>query len=271
MNIIPLLHGFAGIQNSPVFINDKNSPVIIPFGPVGCGKTMLMCRLFRYLRQEGYQIIPEWSFLPAPLLHEFKREVENLSRFIFNGSNFVPLHLPLLFKIISNHGIPLFHFLDQDGLEYYDIYEDNSSVRLLEILKSPNRKIWLFMLDDLGRDGQIGRECYVKKIIQLKDYISEKDKIVFVFPKVDKHDEMFRDNGKVNEKELLQLANERFPYLFKHFKTEHPIKRLFKPYVFDFCAFSAGDYYYNYTRYKEECIPSEDFYPENLWRLISKK
>lgn len=92
--------------------------------------------------------------------------------------------------------------------------------------------------------------------------------MVFVFPKVDLYWEMFDNNGKVNEKKLFQQTKILFPNLLEQFKTNHPLQRLFKPYIFDFCAFTAGDFFR--VNNDIEYTLSMDFYPERLWRLVTK-
>ena len=47
-----------------VAIIDQQSPIIIPFGPRCCGKTMMIHRLCRYLCTKGYHVNPDRLFRP---------------------------------------------------------------------------------------------------------------------------------------------------------------------------------------------------------------
>ena len=45
-----------------VTIADHDTPIVVLYGPPACGKTMTLVRLARYLKDKGYQVVPDNSF-----------------------------------------------------------------------------------------------------------------------------------------------------------------------------------------------------------------
>lgn len=62
-----------------VTIADRDTPVIVLFGPPACGKTMTLIRLSRFLQKEGYTVRPDESFRPSFDRH-YKEMCDNLTR-----------------------------------------------------------------------------------------------------------------------------------------------------------------------------------------------
>lgn len=267
MNIIPLLHNtcIAGIHNPPVLITDKSTPILIPFGPSDFTKDWLTRRLFRYLRDKGYHVSLDNIFIPQQLS----------SQYIIEGERFldaigVRYHMPLLFRTISQCGSPLFQILCQNSDCYFNIDYIDSPVRLLETMQSPNKKIWLFMLDlNWGRGNDRGN--YVNRITELSDLFGKTDEVIFVVPNIDDVCYCLYDaKRKVNLKAVWKIVNEQYYNLFAHFKTKQFLWHFFKPYTFDFCVFSSGIITSSDSNGSFVFVPGEDLYPEQLWKLIKK-
>lgn len=266
MNIIPLLHNtcIAGIHNPPVLITDKNTPIVIPFGPPACGKAWLIRRLFRYLWTQGYYVSLDNTFVPKKLS----------SRYIIEGERFLDsigfrYHMPLLFRTISQYGSPLFQLLCQNSESYFDIDFIGSPVRLLEIMQSPNRKIWLFMLE-LNWHRMNDKDNYENRIIELSHSFGKTDEVIFVVPKIDLHHLLYNEYGKVVLKALWHQVNMQYSKLFVYFKTKNFFWRFLKPYTFDFCPFSSGRFSRGIDN-REVFVSGEDVFPEYLWKLIKKR
>lgn len=101
-------------------------------------------------------------------------------------------------------------------------------------MRSPNKKIWLFMLDlNWGRVND--RDNYVNRITELSDLFGKTDEVIFVVPNIDMT-VLYDANRKANLKEVWKRVNEQYYNLFAHFKIKQFPWYFFKPYTFDFCV-----------------------------------
>ena len=77
------------------------------------------------------------------------------------------------------------------------------------------------------------------------------------------------NNGIPNEKRFFQEIKNQYPGIFSRYKNKNPITSLFNSYNFEFVVFSAGTF--NPTTDKRQVYTQgKDFYPERLWKAISK-
>lgn len=263
MNIIPL------IPNAYVNIVEKTKPIIIPFGPPCCGKLLLTHRLFKYLYCNGLCVDMDSIFLPPHLFQQYKI-VENYFRdFLRNNTNHRRPMIPLMFRVMHHDGNILCHLLYQKGESYYDPYNIESPIKLLEIMNAPNKKIWLFLLE-INWGSINDRDNYVGRIIELSHLFRKTDEVIFVVPKIDKHYRLYNEYGRVDlKKALWRQVNMQYSRLFEHFKTKNFIWRFFQPYSFDFCPFSSGCFFSGIDN-REVFDSGEDVFPEYLWKLIKK-
>lgn len=263
MNITPL------IPNAHVNIVEKTKPIIIPFGPPCCGKLLLIQRLFRYLlsSDKDYHMRLESCFLPTDLCKTYEIQGKWFFDSMFGGYlNHHRIYGPLMFNI-TYRGSILFSLLYQNGESFFDPYDSESPIRLLEILNTPNKKIWLFLLEVNWRNTR-DRDNYVGRIIELSHLFRKTDEVIFVVPKIDQYHILYNGHGRVDLNVLWRQVNNQYYRLFEHFKTKNFFWRFFKPYTFGFCAFSSG--LFSKADNRIIYISGEDFYPEKLWKLIKK-
>lgn len=262
MNIIPL------IPNANVNIVEKTKPIIVPFGPPCCGKLLLTHRLFKYLFCNGLYVDMDSVFLPPHLFQQYKIVENNFLNFLWNNTNHCRPMIPLMFRVIHNGNI-LCHLLYQKGESYYDPYNIESPIKLLEIIYTPNKKIWLFLLE-INWGSINDRDNYVNRIIELSHSFGKTDEVIFVVPKIDQHLILYNKYGRVDLNILWRQVNNQYYRLFKHFKTKNFFWRFLKPYTFDFCPFSSG-YFSRGIDNREVFVSGEDIFPEYLWKLIKKR
>lgn len=207
-----------------VTIADRDTPVIVLFGPPACGKTMTLIRLSRFLQKEGYTVRPDESFRPSFDRH-YKEMCDNFDSMInsedaaasTSGINF------MLVKVL-HEGRTICQILEGPG-EYYfkpESPHEDFPKYVNAIINSANRKIWAIMVEPAKtneRMDQMARNNYVSKIRQLKTRITSSDKVVFVLNKVDKTDFVV---GPGNVK--LELALKNTDYLITAKPKAHAFK-----------------------------------------------
>lgn len=254
-----------------VTITDKETPIVVLFGPPACGKTMTLVRLARYLRTNEYKIVPVGNFRPTTDSH-YKQMCEKFPAMIdsleaaasTSGISF------MLVRVLDKNSKVICQLLEAPG-EYYYNPNDNKEPdvnfpRFVNaITNSENRKIWCYMVEpDWIYRSQAER--YVDKIKKMKKNMKSKDKAVFICNKVDTTDFVVA-RGKVNTRSLRKEVEELYPGIFTSFRS----KSLLFGYTdnFVFVPFQTGNYNPLIAGGQSfEVGPDE--YPAKLWNTILK-
>lgn len=256
-----------------VTIADKKTPLIILFGPPSCGKTMTLVRLTRYLQSKGYTVQPVSSFRPS---HDknYSEMCEDFDNMI-NSEDAAKSTSKINFMLVQVlcKGRPLCQILEGPGEYYFNPEEPDAKFPryINAIISSENRKVWVIMVEPdktNKRMDTITRKNYSGKIKGLKKNISPRDKIIFVFNKIDET-EFVINPGNVRYSLALQHTANLYPNIFVPFKNENPITRWFQPYNFDFAAFQTG----SFSKAADGTLTFEeghDIYPRKLWEMIRK-
>lgn len=265
----------AEIQNPDaiiVTVSDPNTPVIVLFGARTSGKTMTLIRLTKYLEGMGYNVVPDPIFRPDRDTH-YQRMCNEFgtlahSDYAAVGNDVMSF---MLVKVISPSGRTLCQILEAPGEHYFDadIPDRTFPAYIEKICRNiPNRKTWMFIVEENWGGSQTTRDLYAKKIQQMQRKIKPKDKIIFTCHKVDRSAH-FRPDGCPDVPQIFQNIKNQYPHIFDRYANRNPITRWFAPYKFDFVTFSAGTF--NPTGDgRQVYTPGEDFYPEQLWRVIKK-
>lgn len=252
---------------SPICIADKATPIIVPFGPRCSGKSLLLIRLFRYLRSCGNVITVDNIFIRD---QRYKMKCDD---YIYGLSSRFPeqlnkIRLPLLGYIISCRGRKMYQFIDMPGDMFFnrDEIDDQSTMYISEIISCPNPKIWLFLAEP--NLPLRTRTEFVNRISKICDLSCKKDRFIIVANKVDRLPHLFGNNGVPDVGIVCQEIKHEFEGLFDLFKETHPIKKLWKPYSFYFTPFYSFDFIEN--QHPLRIHSSSDYYPEFLWKEIIK-
>jgi len=257
-----------------VSVLDKETPIVVLFGPQSGGKTMTLIRLTAYLKAHGYTVTPVTSFRPSHDTY-YKQKCEEFDSMVSNpyaaGSTAV---LSFMLAQVRYKGSPICQILEAPGEHYFSTRTPKSQfpAYINNIINSSNRKIWAIMLEpDCTSEvmTQQMRELYVNKIQKLKSKLTPRDRVVFVLNKVDET-EFVISPGNIRTDLAIREVQLWYPGIFSQFMNQNPITKLFRPYNFDFIPFQTGDY--SITKTNELSYErSHDAYPEKFWSIISKR
>lgn len=252
-----------------VTIADTKIPIVVLFGAPACGKTMLLIRLTRYLKENGYTVQPIRSFRPDEDSN-YKKLCDDFDNLVMSeeAAKSTDLISFMLVKVL-HHGRPICQILEAPGEYYYNPKNPRSDFPkyVNTICSSKNRKIWVLMTEPDWKN-QSDRDGYVEKIRKLRNEMRPKDSTIILYNKIDKTP--FIDNGRVNVAEARKDVQDMYPGIYKPFRENRPILQWFQEYRFDFIPFQSG--YFNSTVDGHLSFTNgNDEYPRNLWKIINKR
>ena len=253
-----------------VTVSDHQSPIVILYGPPSCGKTMTLVRLTRYLVSKGYRVVPERTFRPSSD-ENYQDICDNFDQMI-NSSEAATSTARISFmlvKVLRHDGRPICQILEAPGEYYYNPKKPTEPypAYVNQIINSNNRKIWSIMVEPDWSDS-VPRANYVTRIANLKMQMTHRDKVLFVYNKIDLTPYVIGP-GLANTKEAIRNIQSLYPNIFVPFLNQNPITKFFTKYNCDFVPVSTGTYAptndgkLTYT----EC---HELYVKNLWNSMLK-
>ena len=262
-----------GVNPNDIHVCIPNSelPIIIPFGPRCCGKTMMIRRLCIYLYTKGYHVTPERKFRPLWdqryqfICDEFYNNLWTLS----NATSFLDV---ILLEVIHPQGYPICYLLDVDGDCYFDPNNPNAPYPTFihRIIYSPNPKQFIYFVEPNWADC-LTRKDYVSSINRWQMHFdSQKNTAIILYNKIDKQPQFILPNNYVNYTATVRDCQILYPRLFDIFRRNIPLIRWFYPYRVKFIPFTSGTFYLT-KQGTVHYIPSSDMFPEQLWKMISRK
>lgn len=254
-----------------VEIADRSTPVVLLVGPPASGKTMMLVRLTRWLKNKGYTVTPVRTFRPSDGTYEKMCDDFNAmvsSNEAAAGTNVISF---MLVKV-SYNGHPICQILEAPGEHYHSPYNPESDFppyihRIIQTI--PNRRVFVILTDadyKLQRDEE-SRKLYVDKIRRIRRLASPMDRFIVVFNKVDLTDYTL-GKGNYNKREAYRAVRNFYPGVFEIFENKHPITRFFKPSDASFVAFQSGVFTASSDGKSTTFTAGADGYAEGLWKQL---
>lgn len=260
----------VAIDENDITIADKNTPIVMLFGPRSSGKSMTLVRLSRYLRDNGYSIKVDKTFKSDAKYKEkcekFMKDLETTEA--LSGNAYTDFLLVKVFK----QGATICQFLEAPGEHYFDpknVSKENFPKYMKEIIKPlKNRKIWAFITEAEWDVNNSVKRSYVRRIQNCKKhFIKPQDRVVILYNKIDQKEELF-DDAHLHIKSAEKAMREEYEGIERIFSNSNPITRLWRPYNYRFVPFCTG--YYTLTNNRLDYTVSEEMYPKVLWIALLK-
>ncbi len=266
---------------TPEIIN-KKIPVVVFVGPPSSGKSMILVRLAKYLRNNGYTIKTDPTFLNTA---KYQKDCEEFQRSL-NTTIALPGTVEFLLIDVYKDGVAVAKLLEAPGEDFYTTAPEkiNAGKNLViesylsTIMSSTNPKSYVMLLDldsDISFRRDSGhRQAYSERLLECfyKNINHSRDRVVLLYNKIDVT-QFGSINGCSNLSGARDDAKMYYPMLFSKMKITI-LGGLFTMSNFVFKTFCTGmfstqtDNFGNeYQTYNE----ADDVYPRELWREITKK
>lgn len=254
-----------------VTVPDTSTPIVVLFGSPASGKTLALMRMIRFLESHEHQVIPEEVFRPKTDKH-YTRMCENLKNMVY--SNYTPggtdIISFMLVKVLNPVGQPVCQILEAPGEHYFDGSPNlEFPTYINHITTLPNRKVWVFFVEQDWGENQGERNLYAQKIRAMQGIISPNDKVVFLFNKADRQRTkgQYDKVGHPKAKLFFKNIQQQYPDIFTNYKNSGLTAILYGDYNFKVVCFSSG--IFNKTNDgREVWTLSPDFYCHDLWKAI---
>lgn len=259
------------VNNIIVTVPDTKTPIVVFFGSQASGKTLALLRMIRFFEKNECSVVPEAVFRPKSDKH-YAKMCAGLKNMAYNnyaphGNDIISF---MLVKVLDKVGNPICQILEAPGEHYFDGTASlNFPTYISQIRSLQNRKVWVFFVEQDWGQNQNERDLYAQKICSMQSLISPKDKVVFLFNKVDKHLGQFRTNGQPNKEVFFTSIKNQYPNIFARYQNSGWFSRvLFGDYNFKAVCFSSGAFT-DTADGKQVWIPGDDdTYCRELWNAI---
>ncbi len=261
-----------------VTISNRKAPIVVLFGPGKCGKTMIQIRLARYLHEKGCTVNPVRNFRPA-YDKNYKEMCDKYSEFVNNESAASSTNMLsfMLLEVLDCKGNTICQILEAPGEHYHSIQNPQAKfpAYISQLINDATRKIWVITLEPNwnpdAESQEYNLESYVEKIKTLKTKINRRDKVIFLYNKIDTT-KLLQSQNQVNHKEMIAQIKDHFVGIFEPFKNTNPITSFWRPYNCDVLPFTTGTFntYQDGIETKTKYSVGSSAFPDKLWKTLMK-
>lgn len=256
--------------NTIVVQLNRKSPIVVFWGTPNSGKTVMLFRLTRYLRKNGYVVMPILDFRPNNIKY-----IENCEKFdkLVDTPKVPGSTDKLNFMLLSvyKNGKEICQLLEAPGEHYFSEKFPNRNLPnyLHAIFENQLPKIFLFLLELNWRDNE-QISAYSNKVNSVIRKMKKNDSLTLVCPKANQNTHFFH-KGKP-EKDLFENeCKNYYKPIFNSIKERNG-GGMFSMFSsgYDFLPFNSGEFNTDVNTNIEYWEQSSDDYPEKLWKSISK-
>jgi hypothetical protein len=256
--------------NTIVVQLNRKSPIVVFWGTPNSGKTVMLFRLTRYLRKNGYVVMPILDFRPNNI--KYTENCEKFDKLVDTPK--VPGSTDKLnFMLLSvyKNGKEICQLLEAPGEHYFNEKFPNRNLPnyLHAIFENQLPKIFLFLLELNWKDNE-QISAYSNKVNSVIRKMKKNDSITLVCPKANQNTHFFH-KGKP-EKDLFEKECKNYYKPIFNSLKERNGGGMFSMFSsgYDFLPFNSGEFNTDVNTNIEYWEQSSDDYPEKLWKSISK-
>lgn len=266
---------------TPTIVN-TTVPVVVFVGPPSSGKSMVLVRLAKYLRDHGYTVDTDPTFLNTPEYQEDCQEFNDKlnTNVALDGS------VKFLLVKVYKDGREVAKLLEAPGEDFYTT--DPEKIRngknnriepyLSTIMTSNNPKSYVMLLDldseICFRNNAYHRESYSQRFLNFfyPNIDVRRDRIILLYNKIDVT-HFGTINGCTDLKGAKADAKIYYPQLFSFMKvkswggfvtSDNFAFKTFCTGMFSTVTDDDGNDYQTYN-------VAQDIYPQELWKEITKR
>lgn len=244
---------------------DRNTPIVVLFGPQASGKKSVLFSLTSHLESTGYIIRPVYSLFSSTD-RSYSRACDRFKEMAYSTYTDSRYKGFLFVDILRRDGRKICQLLVLPGQYCYEpgCYPNTLSACIKQIICSPNRKIWIPFVEADWATPDI-RSRYVQQIGKLKTSVSPRDNFIIMVNKVDRLDSVF--HGHIDFQNIKKYVFPQYSGLLDMFRVISLV-RFNRPYNCDFVPFSSGTFSEHEGR--EIWLKGYPLYPNMLWKVINK-
>ena len=268
----------AGIPTPMIY--DKTAPIVVFIGPPASGKSMILVRLAKYLRDHGFSIDTDPTFLNT---EQYRKDCEK-----FKGCLNTTIALDgtvefLLVNVYDRENKLVAKLLEAPGEDFYTPDSSKSNKNnmlqgyLSTIMTSENPKSYVMLLDldskvSFRNDPRLTSE-YTQRFMNYfyKNIHPSRDRIILLYNKIDMT-RLGSINGCTDEKAAREDAMKYYTQLFNSMKVTKFV--FWELDNFAFKTFCTGQFTDatddNGNPYQTYNI-ADNVYPRELWKEIIRR
>lgn len=258
-------------------ITNQQVPLVIFVGPSRSGKSMVLVRLSQYLRNDGYTIQTDPTFLNTP---QYLKGCEDFNKKLNSNEALDPTTEFLLVDVYKDSHL-VAKLLEAPGEDFYSIDNEErnrgTAPYLNTIVTSPNPKAYVMLLD-LDSDVSFRRDTnhrnsYAARLLNpfYRNVDKNRDRVILLYNKIDCT--QYGDiNGCNNEAEARNDAETNYPSLFATMKRNFLVFWKIENFAFKtFCTGMFSDQVDNMGNTHKVYNVASEVYPRDLWNAITKR
>ncbi len=266
---------------TPTIVN-KTVPIVVFVGPPTSGKSMILVRLAKYLRDQGYTIETDSTFLNTA---KYQRDCEEFEDKLNTNIALKGTVEFLLVKVFKN-GREVAKLLEAPGEDFYTYDPEkikSGKNRRIEpylstIMTSKNPKSYVVLLDldseKCFRNDPTHRASYSQRFLKYfyPNIDSRRDRIILLYNKIDATP-FGSINGCTDFKGAKDDAKMYYPQLFATMRIQSLAGFITSDnFVFKtFCTGLFSEHIDNNGNEYKTYNVAQDIYPKELWKEITRR
>lgn len=265
---------------TPTIVN-QTIPIVVFVGPPSSGKSMILVRLAKFLRSQGYTIKTDPTFLNTV---QYQQDCVDFQNALNTTTALQGTVKFLLVNVYDKNGVEIAKLLEAPGEDFYTT--DPAKIKagknnmvepyLAAIMVSNNPKSYVALLDldsDMSfRIDGYHRQSYEQRFLShfYPAINKNRDRIILLYNKIDVT--TFGDiNGCNNPKGARKDAELYYPSLFSSMKVMRMMMTVDNFSFKTFCTGMFSKQTDNFGNTYKTYNIAADVYPRELWKEITNK